>query len=378
MIPTSYDTIVIGTGIAGVSTAHSLQELGESVLLLDRSGTVASGGSGAAGAFISPKIGRGSPLQKLTNEAFAYARDFYSSNFPQHFQQSGVIRIPKDRQDANKFHDYEEFNSPNYSWINAQKLHSLGINEDLDSFLFPDAGFCDAPAICEALSTRIHKESIDVKTLRYEDGIWIVSSSNQENSYTARNIVLATGYQNDLLDMRYMGVRGTWGSRGDFYSDIEFHVSMHKSLSISANSADVIKIGATHVKSQMPCLMCEGKPLDPLLEKASALIDTDRLTLKETYCGMRAGSKDYFPLVGSVIDTAYMLENYPAITRGANPPLHHHKNLYICNGLGGRGFVFGPLMGKMLAEHIVNRVEIDKRVNPDRLFLKWCRKSINI
>jgi len=29
----------------------------------------------------------------------------------------------------------------------------------------------------------------------------------------------------------------------------------------------------------------------------------------------------------------------------------------------------------MLADNIVDGKEIDKRVDPDRLFLKWCRKS---
>ena len=51
------------------------------------------------------------------------------------------------------------------------------------------------------------------------------------------------------------------------------------------------------------------------------------------------------------------------------------KNLYICNGLGGRGFVFAPLMGKILADLVVESKPIDKRVNSDRLFLKWCRKE---
>jgi len=90
---------------------------------------------------------------------------------------------------------------------------------------------------------------------------------------------------------------------------------------------------------------------------------------------MRAGSKDYFPLVGQVIDVPYMLETYPAITRGTKPKLKHINNLYVLNGLGGRGFVFAPLMAKILAEHIVESKELDKRVNPDRLFLKWCRRE---
>ncbi len=69
-----------------------------------------------------------------------------------------------------------------------------------------------------------------------------------------------------------------------------------------------------------------------------------------------------------------MLENYPTITRGAKPELKYMDNLYVCNGLGGRGFVFAPLMAERLAEQIIEGKEMDSRVNPDRLFLKWCRK----
>ena len=92
---------------------------------------------------------------------------------------------------------------------------------------------------------------------------------------------------------------------------------------------------------------------------------------------MRSGSKDYFPLVGSVINVDRMLEKYPKLPRGIRLQDEPEKfdNLYVCNGLGGRGFVFGPLMGKALADNIVDGTKIDERINPDRLFLKWCRKS---
>jgi len=93
---------------------------------------------------------------------------------------------------------------------------------------------------------------------------------------------------------------------------------------------------------------------------------------------MRAGSKDYFPLVGGVIGVDKMFEKYPKITRGERirEPIDMVEGLYILNGLGGRGFVFAPLMAKLLAEHIVEGKEIDSRVNPNRLFLKWCRKGV--
>ncbi|SFV66375.1 FAD dependent oxidoreductase [hydrothermal vent metagenome] len=351
----------------------ALQKKGQRVLLVDRSGVAASGGSGAAGAFVSPKIGKGSPLQKLTNEAFHFAKAFYLEYFPDYFHQTGVIRIPKDDQDAEKFHLYEPFNESHYRRVSKEELESLGIHNSEESFLFEEAGVCDAPELCNAIMDQVPFIQFDVEQLVYNDDKWMLLNA-QRSTLNAKHIVLSLGYQNTLFDMRYMGVRGTWGSRGDYESELDLKVSMHKSISVSANVNGIIKIGATHVKSKEPCIVCNGKPLQVLEEKAAEMVNTSDFKLKETFCGMRSGSKDYFPLAGKVIDVPYMFETCPAVLRGAKPPLKHLKNLYICNGLGGRGFVFAPLMAGWLSESIVTGKEIDPRVNPDRLFLKWCRK----
>ena len=391
-MPKPYDTIIIGAGIAGCCAAYALQQKGQKVLLLDRSGVAASGGSGAAGAFVSPKIGKGSALQALTNEAFHFSKDFYLKHFPKYFHQTGVIRIPKDVEDAEKFSTYEAFNNSTFSWVNKEELNTLGIKNSEKSFMFEEAGVCDAPEMCVAILEQVSFMQMDVESLEWDGECWILRQAQEPSVrqaqepvaeflvtelvevVEAKNIVLATGYQNDLFDMRYMGVKGTWGSRGDYTSSLDLEVSMHKSISVSANINGIIKIGATHVKSKEPCMVCDGEPLKGLFQSASQIVDTSDFVLKETFCGMRSGSKDYFPLVGSVIDVPFMLENYPTITRGAKPTVKKMDNLYICNGLGGRGFVFAPLMAELLAEQIVEGKEMDKRVCPDRLFLKWCRK----
>lgn len=365
----TYDSIIIGAGIAGCCSAYTLQQKGQKVLLLDRSAVAASGGSGAAGAFVSPKIGKGSPLQTLTNEAFHFSKDFYLKHFPKYFHQTGVIRIPKDIEDSEKFSIYEAFNNSKYRWVNEKELKTLGIKNSQESFMFEEAGVCDAPEMCAAILEQVPHAQCDVKSFSFEDGVWSVGE------YSSKNLVLATGYQNDLFDMRYMGVKGTWGSRGDYRSDLDLKVSMHKSISVSANVNGIIKIGATHVKSKEPCIVCDGEALKELFESASQMVDTSDFVLKETFCGMRSGSKDYFPLVGKVIDVPFMLETYPAIIRGAKPTMKYVDNLFVCNGLGGRGFVFAPLMAKILAECIIEGKEVDSRVKTDRLFLKWCRKS---
>ncbi len=364
----TYDTIIIGAGIAAATTAYALIQKGQKVLLLDKQG-IASGGSGAAGAFVSPKIGKGSPLQTLTNQAFSFAKDFYLSTCPSFFHQTGVVRIPKDEADAQKFTEYAPFNENRYENYTSEQLHAQGIGVVFESFYFPEAGVCDAKEVCEFLLSGIEVVQYEVKEIIQEDGLWCVGE------YNAHNLVLATGHESDLADLRYMGIKGTWGTRGDFTSKLSLDVSMHQSISVGANIEGIIKLGATHEKAVKEVVPCKKEQALLLKEKASVLIDTSDLELREVFCGMRSGSKDYFPLVGKVIDVPLMLETYPAVTRGAKPKMKYVDNLFVCNGLGGRGFVFAPLMAKILAECIVEDNEVDPRVDPDRLFLKWCRKS---
>lgn len=366
-----YDIIVIGAGIAGATAAYALTQKKQKVLVLDKNG-IASGGSGAAGAFVSPKIGKGSALQSLTNEAFDFAKDFYLMHCPEHFHQTGVIRIPKDEVDAQKFCEYERFNDNLYENYTKGQLQALGINTTFDSFFFSEAGDCDASEVCAFLLKDIEVLRYEVKELKRENDAWRV------NEYSAKNIVLATGFESDLLDLRYMGIKGTWGTRGDFSSALDLKVSMHQSMSVGANVNGVIKLGATHEKEVKQVQPCSKEKALALKAQASALIDTSDLELKEVFCGMRAGSKDYFPLVGKIIDVTYMLETYPSIVRGAKPAPAYIDNIYILNGLGGRGFVFAPLMAKILAECMAEGKEVDAKVNPDRLFLKWCRKSSDL
>ena len=217
-----YDTIIVGAGVAGASAAYFLTKKGQKVLVLDKDG-IASGGSGAAGAFVSPKIGKGSSLQTLTNEAFSFAKDFYLSTCPDYFHQTGVIRIPKDEEDATKFTAYKPFNTNKYEKYNKEKLQSLGLKTDFDSFFFPEAGACDAQELCVFLLQSIDVVQVEVNQITYGDGLWCVGE------YKATNIVSATGDESDLADLRYMGIRGTWGTRGDFISAVDLKVSMHQS-----------------------------------------------------------------------------------------------------------------------------------------------------
>jgi len=141
---------------------YFLKEMGSSVVVVDRSGVASTGGSASAGAFVSPKIGKGSPLQQLTNGAFEFAQRFYSQNFADHFHQSGVLRIPKDEIDAQKFSEYAKFNTSKVEWSNG-------------GFYFPQAGVCDAPKMCRAVLEGIDYRQFRVERVsrRGEFGNWV-------------------------------------------------------------------------------------------------------------------------------------------------------------------------------------------------------------
>jgi tRNA 5-methylaminomethyl-2-thiouridine biosynthesis bifunctional protein len=373
---TYYDIAVVGAGIAGCTAAYTLAEAGADVVLLDKASSPATGGSGAAGAFISPRIGKGGALHTLTNEAYRYATRFYSERFKEYFVRSGLVRLPKDDEDALKFDIYEAANDVPYIRVDEAWLRTQGIMCDTTGFFFPDAGVCDAQGLCRALASNVTFVQLHVISLRREGEVWHIRDANGDG-VTARSVVLATGFEQHLFDTRYTGIRGTWGSRGDYIVPSERFVSLHKTVSISASHNGVVKIGATHVKAAHPCAVCDGKPLASLEAKAAMIVDTSGWRLKETFCGMRSSARDYFPVLGELIDVDYMLREYPAVVRGAKVPLRHMQDVYLFNGMGGRGFVFAPLLAQWLVRRIVHKEAIDARVHPDRLFWKWVRKQKN-
>jgi len=90
-----YEYIVIGAGIAGCSLSHFLKKYSDSILLIDKNEDVASGASGAAGAFLSPLLGKPNKFKELVTKALNFSIDYYKNNFNEELQNCGTCRIPK-------------------------------------------------------------------------------------------------------------------------------------------------------------------------------------------------------------------------------------------------------------------------------------------
>lgn len=361
-----YDIAIIGAGINGSSVAYEFTQVGKKVIVFDKS-CIAGGGSGAAGAFISPKFSKAGELKELIHDAFLYSTKFYEKNFPNIYAKTRLLHLAKDEEDAEVLKSYKE-NTP------------LKLYED-DSFdieyVSIDSGIVDARNMCETLceGAKFKNEKIDILT--YEDSYWVLN-----DTYAAKEVVLATGAYKSLLDEPYIKLRGVWGHRIDIKTSTQNEKSIHQFVSISPNKDGVMAIGATHnvhynpESSKEPYDLSEGRV--ELLEKATRTLDLRDVEVIKDYVGLRSGSFDYMPLLGRIVNSKETIANGEKDIRVKKPDFdkfEYYPNFYMINGNGGYGFVLAPYLAKKLSDYILNGKNIDKKLSPARFFARWVKRS---
>jgi len=372
-----FDVAIIGAGINGSIMAYELRKEFQNIALFDMEG-IAAGGSGAAGAFISPKFSKEGELKELLQEAFIYSMEYYKKHFKHYFHQAPLIHIAKDAKDAKILQSYKQTSSLDLLDIDTQSLTHL-TQEALDKEkLSLKAGIVDAKEVCLEMAKSAKYIDKEIDTLVYDNGVWIIN-----NFYNAKRIILATGAYKSVLDEPYINIRGVWGHRIDIKSTIKNSASLHQYVSISPSIEGKLSIGATHNVHYHPQTTQEVYNKEQgraeLLEKAQKTFNLEEIEIIQDFTGLRSGSSDYMPLVGKVAISKesmklgrYKLEN----KKTDFEEYSYYPELYMLNGSSGYGFVFAPLLAKMLKEHIVQGKKISARLSPSRYFSRWARRNL--
>ncbi len=357
------EVIVIGAGVAGAATAHALHTAGCDVLVLEKA-TVCSGGSHAAGAFLSPKISRPSPYKSYLNTALACTLDYYARRFPDAFVQNGLMKLPLDEEDARRCESYEPY-------IDFPFTRREG------SYFFQNTGITEtAPLLRQMLGNIETIEGYHVTSIRHDGEAWMVN-----DTYRTKHLVLATGSDPDLLTLPYLQRRTTGGYRYDvrFRGAEKLSHNIHKDVSVSTwlPGKESVVIGATHIKGVCDLEAAAREDRYGLLKRAEAFLTMPDAEILAIYTGYRSYSFDYFPIVGQAVDAEATQRACPGIGGGARVPaekFHYYPNLYLHTALGSRGFVFAPYNAKLLADHILHDQPIPDRLLPATRFMKWVRR----
>ena len=341
-----FDFIIIGGGIAGLLTAYFLRYF--KTILIDENG-ILEGASKAAGAFLFPKVGFDTAYTRFINNGIVNALNFYQ-NLGVDTNKKGVLILPRDEKDIEKFKKYE-------------KEIKLPFKKIDNGFYFKDGGVIEVEEVKEKI--KIDYEIKKVYTI-YKEDFWIV------NGYKTKNIILATGIKN-LIDIPYIKIRPIWGERieGESeYKELKYH--FHKNCSLSVVNKKT-KIGATHKRDYKGFV--NEEEAKTLLKKANEILKIKDFKLKNIIGGYRSASIDYFPIVGKIIDVNKTLNLNPKIIKGELPKeIVYIDGLYIINGMGARGFSNAYVCAKKFRDYILYNKELGV-IDSKRVFIKWVRKE---
>ena len=376
----TYDFLIIGAGSAGCNIAHFLNRQGKKVVVVDRE-AIAGGASGAAGAFLSPLPGKKNPYNSLVNRALYFSLKFYQDLLPEAVDKKGVLRIENKNFNREKLQD----NSIDHEYYNTQKLQELSEEfMETDGYFYENAAVLEPAAICNKLLQGCDYFTKDITEISFEENFYSVEDIR------AKNIILAQGVSDSLIELPYMKISPIFGLRIDVKTTTNIPFNIHKSISVSTNKSDgLVSIGATnerHDTEDMKCLTTcdkcifyvnrEKEQIESLLKQADELIKLHDLEVVKVYKGARATIKSYFPIIGKAIDYENSIKKYPSIKNGTKIPpklLDYYPNMYVINALGSRGFVLGPYLAKILGENILQNKEIPKEVSLEKLFYKMAR-----
>lgn len=378
-----FDYVIVGAGIAGCSLAHFLSKYSQSVLLIDKNEDVAFGASGAAGAFLSPLLGKPNKFKDLITKSLNFSINYYKENFSEDLINCGTCRIPKNEEDEEKFQSYIPYMDFEY-----EKYE--------EGYLFKIGSLVKPYELCKKLSKNTQKLfDYEVKTIEKKENIWTIN-----DEIKAENLFLTTGADTSLIDEKYLDIRAVWGQKIDINTTTSININYHKECSLSiSNNDQVVSIGATHnrfdndkidssynlklkninkIKHNDYTKNIIQNDIAELLKKANDIKVLNDVKVLDVKIGARASSVDYFPMVGKLIDAEKSFEKYPHLKNGfqiKNENLQMIDNLYILNGVGGRGFVLSPYLAYVLVENIFNNKEIEEEITNFRLFKKWAKKQ---
>lgn len=368
-----FDFAIIGAGISGASIAYFLNQSGKKVIVIDQA-KIASGGSGAAGAFLSPKICSDSKYSKFINESFKFSINFYQDNFSNFLRSDGMLRLFKDKEDRAKCLKFEIDHAIDLAYFNQDSIHHVKQTAcEFGGYFFKEGALIDSIGVIKSMLQDIRViEDTRVEKLMYQDGMYKIAGIR------AKGVVLCTGSSKDFAEVDYCMLKKIYGHRLDVRASLNLPYHVHKECSVSSNHDGLVHIGATHIPSYKYDNQYDyADEINAILEKANTHVDLGNYKVQEVHFGVRSSTIDFFPILGKVINQAATLGAFPYIKNGSKVPSEkylYYPDLYIHSGHGARGFVLAPKTAAILSEHICTDAPIDDNLSTKRLFLKHSRR----
>ena len=362
------DVAIIGAGVNGAALAHALHQQGQKVCVFE-SNAIAAGGSGAAGAFINPKVTKAGPLKELIDEAYLFSLNYYQQHFPEHTTSAPLLHIAKDSA-ANEKVNYFKEHTP-FKCLNPQNqdIGLTSLAKEFAQVLLQDNAVLEAKEVCESMLEGIELIKLDVTVPVRKEGAWEI------NGMRCQKIVLCIGASESVFEQEFIALRRIFGQRCEVQTSTHMPLNLHHKVSVSTTKKNgCVAIGASHYlnKNDIPNDVDGARGLISLACESVALKD---VKIIKTLTGLRSGSNDYLPLLGPLVDVKQSLKMDSSALKGnKKAQLVYIPDVYMINGVGGYGFVLAPFLAKIMSEYLLHGKDLPTYLKPERFYYRHMKK----
>lgn len=359
------DVLVVGAGLAGLSTAIALADKGLRVIVTDKH-EIASGASGVPIGLVNPAAAKQANLSWHAKHCMAALSDYldraakYSDKI--FCRKTGVLRPSADQSTLEAFRSSltrHAFPSGWAKWMDTDEADAFhpGLTHTGGALWIPEGYSVDVATYLSGLASLLHHLGSEVVThceivSKQHDrssGAWIVHLSDGTTAATD-HIVYAVG--SSILrddDWNWMPVHPIKGQMALYHSSDAIgwtHAVAARGYIAHLNHHDWV-IGSTFEHSYKS-LEPDTEGLKFLEEKVDSVLPELRpaSSLRKQWSGVRLGTPNRLPVVG----------RHPSI----------HGN-WLFAGLGSKGLLFSAYIGQLLASAIVDQTELPHEIDIQRL-----------
>lgn len=370
------NVIIIGAGIAGLSTGVKFAQAGFSVIIAEAKDGAGLGASSNLAGICAPLITQpGVELGAMHMSAFLLAIQFYKQFGGEFVEFCGCDEYLVNKKMANKFSHKSEFFKifddiyPRASIDLAMQIQPKNLCQNIAKGL--DVRYNYEFKTVKKLSSSYEVEFINGEKIRAD----LVIFANGERSRELFSAEFADPY------MQLSSVRGQT-TLVDKFCDLERPLSARGYITKGVNQIQLI--GASYARNDNDAFPRSSDDSGNLA-LVSEFIENKKLNIIGSNVGFRSYSGDRFPIIGGIHNADEFTKIYSSLLWTKNKLTNlapaHYANILISAAHGSRGLSTAILGAEMLLDITLNRQICVKKstlyaLNPSRFIIRKLKKGL--
>jgi len=397
--PVKKEVAIIGAGLAGTSCAYALAQRGFSVSLIERDLKVAQGATGMHQLAFYPQLAASPNWQSLFSlQAFQYAQHHLrnlSAETQIDWQECGFLKLDiheREKVQHSRLRNYFDVPNEIARWMKPEEVsQTAGLKLTNGGFYFPKAGWADPRQLCQAQIDRPEIEVIyasEVTSLEKTSDGWSLLGSNRDPVLHAPLVIVTNGYLatcfDQTMNLPLTRVRGQTELLPDNSSFHTLKAIIGGPPTLFPLHQDKHNLAATY-DTDDDDIQIRDSDFQLLHEYLNGMVTADyHSSMDDALVGIRAVSRDRFPITGAVPEWDNLVAHYKPLTRNAHAVVprfqENLEGLFIATAFGSHGLNQIPLCAEHLASTICGEPDplpqsMTELIDPTRFLIRDLKKQ---